>query len=119
MKPIVFWSLEIEHKEKMIKIHQTSYAKKILERFNFANQFQLQCSRLKVSVSRKVDKPTKFPYRQSVGTLMYLMLGTRPDLAYSVGSPSKALENPCQEDIIRIKRVLRYLVDTLDHGIVY
>ena len=60
-----------------------------------------------------------FPYRQAVGALMYLMLGTRPDLAYSVGFISRTLENPTQEDIVRVKRIFRYISGTLDMGIVY
>jgi hypothetical protein len=47
------------------------------------------------------------------------MLGTRPDLAYSVGFISRTLENPTREDIIRVKRVFRYIAGTLDLGIVY
>ena len=47
------------------------------------------------------NKEVDFPYRQAVGALMYLMLGTRPDLAYTVGFLSRTLEKPLAEDIIR------------------
>jgi hypothetical protein len=47
------------------------------------------------------------------------MLATRPDLAYSVGFISRTLENPTREDVIRVKRVFRYIAGTLDLGIVY
>jgi hypothetical protein len=50
---------------------------------------------------------------------MYLMLGTRPDLAYSVGFISRTLKNTTREDVIRVKRVFRYIAETLDLGIVY
>ena len=50
---------------------------------------------------------SQFPYRQAVGALMYLMFGTRPDLAYTVGFLSRSLENPTLEDVIRVKRVDR------------
>ena len=50
---------------------------------------------------------------------MYLMLGTRPDLAYSVGYLSRSLENPKSEDIMRVKRVFRYIAGTLKKGITY
>ena len=58
-----------------------------------------------ISTARKADEVTKFPYRQAVGALMYLMLGTRPDLADSVGFISRSLENSTQEDVVRVKRV--------------
>ncbi|XP_073841492.1 uncharacterized protein [Musca autumnalis] len=50
---------------------------------------------------------------------MYLMLGTRPDLAFSAGVLSRSLESPTSEDVQRLKRVLRYIAGTLDYGIIY
>jgi len=67
--------------------------------------------------SGKVD--TSFPYRQVVGALMFLMTGTRPDLAYSVGCLSRDLNKPSAADIVRVKRFLRYLFGTLNNGITY
>lgn len=62
---------------------------------------------------------TVFPYRQAIGAIMYLMLGTRPDLAYSVSFLSRTLENPSSEDVVRVKRVFRYIAGTIDLCIVY
>jgi len=50
---------------------------------------------------------------------MFLMIATSPDLAYSVGCLSCVLDKPTTADIIRVKRVLRYLSGTLSTGIVY
>ncbi|GBO18246.1 Retrovirus-related Pol polyprotein from transposon TNT 1-94 [Araneus ventricosus] len=61
----------------------------------------------------------RFPYREAVGALMYLMIGTRPDLAYCVGVLSRHLENPPTEDWMTVKRVLRYIAGSYDKGIVY
>lgn len=71
------------------------------------------------SVDKTNESHDKFPYREAVGALMYLMVGTRPDLAYSIGVLSRHLENPSMEDWQRVKRVLRYLAGSLDKGIVY
>jgi hypothetical protein len=117
-----FLGLEIEHEEKFIKIHQKTYAKKILERFNFLECKPVSTPMLKgteISTSEKDNQAQKFSYRQAVRALMYLMLGKRPDLAYSVGLVSRTLENPTGEDVIRVKRVFRYIAETLDLGIVY
>lgn len=51
-----------------------------------------------------------FPYRQVIGSLIYLVVGSRPDLAFSVGNLSRFLENSTKEDVIRTKRVLRYVL---------
>ena len=49
------------------------------------------------------------PYRSAVGALMYLTVGTRPDIAYAVGVASRSLENPTEDDIVKVKRIFRYL----------
>ncbi|XP_075151999.1 uncharacterized protein LOC142226026 [Haematobia irritans] len=53
-------------------------------------------------------RESTFPYRQAVGGLMYLLLGSSPDLAYSIGFLSRTLESPSSEDVMRVKRVFRY-----------
>ena len=50
---------------------------------------------------------------------MYLMVGTRPDLAYSVSVLSRTLDCSTEDDVVKLKRVLRYIAGTCDLGIVY
>lgn len=47
------------------------------------------------------------------------MVGTRPDIAYTVGVLSRTLENPSQEDVLKLKRVFRYLAGTVTLGITF
>ena len=47
------------------------------------------------------------PYRSAVGDVMYLMVGTRPDLAASVGVLSQFAADPCPTHWQELKRVLR------------
>lgn len=54
-----------------------------------------------------------------VGALLYLSTGSRPDIAYAVGLASRKLENPSREDFVALKRILRYLKGTADHGLAY
>jgi hypothetical protein len=53
-----------------------------------------------------------------VGSLRYLV-HTRPDLAYSVGYVSRFLHRPTTEHKQAEKRIVRYVVGTLDHGLYY
>ena len=48
---------------------------------------------LQIAENEKIDK-MNFPYRKIVGSLMYAMLGTRPDLATAVSVVSKYLDKP-------------------------
>lgn len=50
-----------------------------------------------------------FPYRQAVGSLMYAATVSRPDISYAVGEVSRFMDNPNQQHIGALKRILRYL----------
>ena len=75
---------------------------------------------LKGTDDTQLDKTdSAYPYRQAVGALMYLMTGTRPDIAYSISYLSRSLENPTSDDITRVKRVFRYIAGTVNNSIMY
>ncbi|GFU51038.1 retrovirus-related Pol polyprotein from transposon TNT 1-94 [Trichonephila clavipes] len=74
-----FLGLEIEHhKDNSITINQKGYARKILKCFGFEECKPVATPMLKVAdcKSLKPKKNSDFPYRQAVGALMYLMVGT-------------------------------------------
>ena len=115
-----FLGLEIEcHSDDSITVSQKGYTKRILQRFGFDGCRPVATPMLKDLGSQNYAERKNFPYRQAVGALMYLMVGTRPDFAYSVGFLSRSLENPSAADIIRVKRVFRYLAGTVNYGITY
>jgi hypothetical protein len=53
-----------------------------------------------------------------VGSLRYLA-HTRPDLAFSVGYVSRFMQRPTTEHQQAVKRIIRYVAGTLDHGLYY
>lgn len=55
---------------------------------------------------------TKVPYSSAVGSLMYAMVRTRPDIAHAVGVVSRFLENPGKEHWEAVYWILRYLRGT-------
>lgn len=59
------------------------------------------------------------PYRSAVGSLLYLAMGTRPDIAYAVSLVSRKLDNPTETDWEIVQTTFRYLRTTIAHGIVY
>ena len=61
--------------------------------------------------------PREDEYRRIVGSLMYLMIATRPDLANSVGIVSRYLSNPSEEHLTAAKRILRYVEGTKDYAL--
>ncbi|MCI64798.1 vacuolar protein sorting-associated protein 33 [Trifolium medium] len=54
----------------------------------------------------------KVPYASAVGSLMYTMICTRPDIAHAVGVVSRFLSNPSKDHWQAVKWILRYLRGT-------
>eukprot|EP00253_Pinus_taeda_P007092 PITA_07092 len=59
------------------------------------------------------------PYASAVGSLMYVMVCTRPDIAHAVGVLSIFMSKPGKEHWTIVKRVFRYLRGTSDYGLCY
>ncbi|KMQ82311.1 retrovirus-related pol polyprotein from transposon tnt 1-94 [Lasius niger] len=59
------------------------------------------------------------PYRELIGSLIYLANATRPDLAFAASALSRFCTNPEEAHWKLAKRVLRYLQRTIDYGITY
>ncbi len=58
-------------------------------------------------------------YQQMVGSLLYITLGTRPDIAYAVIKLSRFTSNPNEIHFTAVKRVFKYLKTTIKYGITY
>ena len=56
----------------------------------------------------------KVPYQNAVGSVMYSMVGTRPDLGYAVGVISRFMSRPVKEHWQAVKWVLRYIKGSVD-----
>ncbi|GAA5881354.1 hypothetical protein JCM3774_002883 [Rhodotorula dairenensis] len=55
-------------------------------------------------------------YLQAVNSLMYAMLGTRPDLCYAMGVLGRHAARPDNSLWAAVIRVLAYIKGTLDFG---
>ena len=55
------------------------------------------------------------PYRELIGTLLWIANGTRPDISYAVGTLAKYTNNPAELHWKALLRVLGYLANTLDY----
>ena len=54
----------------------------------------------------------KVPYQSVVGSLMYAMVCTMPDIAYAVGVVSRFMKNASKAHWEAVKWILRYLKGT-------
>ncbi|KAF4132425.1 putative transposon Ty5-1 protein [Phytophthora infestans] len=74
---------------------------------------------VKLEAAKEGDKEPGLPYREVIGALMYLATSTRPDLAFPVGYLSRHVQHPNAAHAGALKRILRYLVATSDHGVLF
>ena len=107
--------------KKQLFISQPEYTREILARFGMENSKPLSTPmvRPEKSIAQTESTDVNIPYREAIGSLMYLMIGTRPDIAYAVGKLAQHSQNPKQEDWTAVKRVFRYIKGTADYGILY
>jgi hypothetical protein len=66
---------------------------------------------------RNLIDPTIF--RQAIGSLIYLMTCTRPDISYSVSTLSRFMQEPRELHWRFLKRLLRYVKTTSEYSLVY
>ena len=61
----------------------------------------------------------KIPYREAVGSLLWIANGTRPDVAFAFSHVAKYMSNPGMEHWDAVKRILRYLKGTQNLKLTY
>ncbi|KAH9790306.1 Integrase catalytic domain-containing protein [Citrus sinensis] len=59
------------------------------------------------------------PYSNAVGSLMYAMVCTRPDISHAVGIVSRYMHNPGKGHWQAVKWILRYIQKTMDVGLLF
>ncbi|XP_031265023.1 secreted RxLR effector protein 161-like [Pistacia vera] len=57
------------------------------------------------------------PYANAIGSIMYSMISTRPDLSYSISLLSRFMSNPGCEHWNALKWLLRYIKSTVHVGL--
>lgn len=58
-------------------------------------------------------------YQQIIGSLLYLAILTRPDIAFAIGRLSQHLSDPSEHHMKALKGLMRYVRSTADLGITY
>ena len=72
-----------------------------------ANHFKLSSNQCPRSDKEK-DEMKIAPYASAIGSLMYVMVYIRPDIAYSIGVMSAYLSNPGKDYLAIVKWIFWY-----------
>ena len=102
-------------------LSQSHYIEKILKEFK---QDDSSLMRTPIGVNLHLSKNngkilSQQEYTQAIGSLMYVMNCTRPDIAYAVSELTRYTSNPGPAHWKAIVRVLRYLKYTQNYGLHY
>jgi hypothetical protein len=114
-----FLGIEVYQEKSGIFICQRRYAENILKKFSM---YGCKTVDIPLVVNEKLKKEDggklvdESLYRSLVGSLFYLT-ATRPDLMFAAGLLSRFMSKPSHLHLGAAKRVLRYIMGTLEHGI--
>src|SRR6201994_664877 len=129
-----------DRSKRTISIDQIKYAKKVVARFgqnncndvttplpggyhpqNFTLVREILYDKWEVE-TRKEPKATPQQlqkYQSIIGSLMYLTLGTRPDITYAVIVMSQFMANPTEEHINKALHIVKYVKSTMNARLTY
>ena len=113
-----FLGIKIDYNQKdgQMQLSQSTAIAKLLEKFNMVES---RCTNVPmqadlVLVPTKKRQEMNYPYRELIGSIMYIMLATRPDLCFAVSYLSRFQDKFDEQHWNAAKYVLRYLKGTKD-----
>jgi hypothetical protein len=112
-----------DRERRTLRIDQSGYVDMILQRFDMENSTPVATpiatgTRL-VNATDNDEIIDAKPYQSMVGSQMYAMLCTRPDIAFAVSQVSQFNASPTSTHEVIARRILRYLKGSMDLGIEY
>ncbi|XP_033224437.1 secreted RxLR effector protein 161-like [Belonocnema kinseyi] len=106
-------------------LNQTDYTRKVLERFDMSNckpqdaPMITRQARNRSLANANKSRKIEVPYREAIGSLLYLANVTRPDISFAVNLLSRNQSHPTEQDWIDVNRIFRYLQGTIDLSLTY
>lgn len=127
-KQILGMKISRDRSAGTLNLSQDQYIKKVLSRFRMndakpkttplANHLKLSKEQ-SPKTTKERDYMAQVSYASAVGSLMYAMICTRPDIAHAVGVVSRFMANPGEEHWKTVKWLLRYLKGTSNTSLCY
>ena len=115
-----FLGIQFECENNTIKMNQSRYIEKI-SKFSMAD-YKLDstlCERDITKTSDEINLIESKPYREIIGSLIYIMVATRPDIYYTVTRLSQDLAKPNSFHLTKAKHVLHYLKGTINQPLIF
>ncbi|GJX33868.1 retrotransposon protein, putative, ty1-copia subclass [Tanacetum coccineum] len=118
----------IDRSKRLIGLSQSAYMDKILKRYMMDNskcghipmQERLDLNKIHgASTPEEVKRMQNVSYASAVGSIMYAVRCTRPDVAFEQNITSRFQQNPNEPHWTAVKNILKYLRNTKDMFLVY
>ena len=118
-----FLRMCINHKGDKILIDQTLYLEKVLLRFKMVNAriapTPLPGRYIPSENTEDVNHELRSLFQQVIGSLLYIMLRTRPDITYAVTKLLQFAATPFGEHLNKALYICRYLAGTKNYALVF
>ena len=113
--------INLTYEDGAILIDQTKFIEEMLDKINMKDCKPIATpsdtqQKLSTDMCPKTEEQrselSNIPYREAVGSLLYLSQGSRPDIAFAVNDTSKYNNNFGKAHWTAVKRIMRYLQGT-------
>ena len=108
--------------DNRVTIDQQTYLSEKLNEFHMNRCKEVdtpEVKDVKEKESELLNDDERKLYRQIVGSMIYAQVSTRPDIAHAVSTISRRMQQPTELDMLKAKRLLRYVAGTTNTGLVY
>ena len=117
-----------DRSNRLIGLSQSTYIDKVLKRFHMQDSKKgfipmshgVHLSKTQCPVSHhELEIMNNVPYASAIGSIMYAILCTRPDVSYSLSVTSRYQSNPGTMHWNAVKNILKYLRRTKEMFLIY
>ena len=120
-QPKSYLNIEIEYSHNSVYIHQSKYIQKIITRYK---HYQTELPDIPMIPKREHklrpnEKVMPYPYREVIGSLLYLANTSRPDISFAVGFLARSQCNPQEIHYKLISDLLAYIDANKDAKLEY
>ena len=114
----VGFTIERNLENKSTKLHNQLMIQELLEKYELQDS---NPGSTPMEPHYKVEKSglTDKPYRELIGSLLYLSITCRPKISYATSYLSRFMDKATNSHWKMAMRILRYLKGTSNHGIIY
>jgi hypothetical protein len=114
-------NMERNREHHIIDLHQHSYIRTISAKFRMDESRPVATPIAMKLHKRKPNEEACDPtiYQSMIGSLLYSMTATRPDITYAIGVLSRYNHDPSNEHMVALKRIFRYVNGTKDWQLLF